>query len=188
MLEVEIKFTDPDFAVLEEKLSQARAEGCEPEHEEEDTYFNAPDRDFSKTDEALRMRCSGGSSVVTYKGPKVDAKTKTRAEIDVPLGAGEEPAENFARMLLRLGYRPAGVVRKIRKAYRLESGGLPVTVCLDTVQGLGRFAELEIKVPESQLETARSAILELAGTWGLKDSERRSYLELLLSKESSSSK
>ncbi|MFA5138197.1 MAG: class IV adenylate cyclase [Elusimicrobiota bacterium] len=188
MLEVEIKFTAPDFAVLEERLKQARAEESEPEHDEEDTYFNAPDRDFSKTDEALRMRCTGEASLVTYKGPKVDAKTKTRAEIDVALASGEEPAENFARLLLRLGYKPAGVVRKTRKAFRLESGGLPVTVCLDTVQELGRFAELEIKVPESQLETARNTILDLAGKWGLKDSERRSYLELLLSKEASSSK
>ena len=53
-------------------------------------------------------------------------------------------------------------------------------ICLDEVEGVGRFVELEILAPEEQLQEARRIVQELATTLGLNRSERRSYLELLL--------
>ena len=44
-----------------------------------------PCRDFAQTDEALRIRTVGDTSFVTYKGPKLDATTKTRRELELPL-------------------------------------------------------------------------------------------------------
>src|SRR5262245_2449607 len=84
MVEVEQKFRDVDFAVLERRLRELGAvEG--KQREEADHYFNAPDRDFARTDEALRIRRIGSANCVTYKGPKRDLQTKTRTEIEVPL-------------------------------------------------------------------------------------------------------
>jgi adenylate cyclase class 2 len=51
---------------------------------------------------------------------------------------------------------------------------------LDEVEGLGAFVELELAADESGLEEAKSRIASLALELGLSDSERRSYLELLL--------
>ena len=58
MLEVEMKFPVADFAPLEGKLRDwgAHAAGV---RQEADHYFNAPDRDFARTDEALRLRRIG---------------------------------------------------------------------------------------------------------------------------------
>jgi adenylate cyclase class 2 len=179
MLEVEMKFAGADLDRLERRLAEGGAR-ADPPRNDADHYFNAPDRDFARTDEALRLRRIGPANFVTYKGPKRDATTKTRTEIEVPLVEGDRVAEDFARLLTHLGYRPTAIVRKRRRVYHLERGGFPVEICLDEVEGLGRFAELEVQAPEEQLEAARAAVQQLAAELGLTASERRSYLELLL--------
>src|SRR5438270_12803454 len=68
MLEIEMKFPVADFAGIEQNLRHRQARPDQV-REEEDHYFNAPDRDFARTDEALRLRCVGLANVVTYKGP-----------------------------------------------------------------------------------------------------------------------
>jgi adenylate cyclase class 2 len=182
MLEVEMKFPVPDFAGLEKQL---RIWGAVPSAtlREADHYFNAPDRDFARTDEALRLRRVGASNRVTYKGPKLDATTKTRVEIEVSLADGDGPALDFCRLLENLGYRPVAVVPKCRRIYRFERDGSKMEVCLDEVDGLGRFAEIEVMAEERQLESAQQVLRQCAEELGLTTSERRSYLELLLAKK-----
>ena len=186
MLEIEMKFPVADFAAVQRTLSAWGAAPAEA-RTEADHYFNAPDRDFARTDEALRLRRIGPANYVTYKGPKRDAQTKTRTEVEVPLAEGDKPARDFASLLTYLGYRPTAVVRKQRTVYHLTRGGFALEVCRDEVEGLGRFVELEILAPEEQLEKARAVLLETAARLGLSASERRSYLELLLEKRQSSS-
>ena len=84
---------------------------------------------------------------------------KTRTELEVPLGAGHEAAEDFGRLLVHLGYHPVAVVRKSRRTFHLTRDGFEISVTLDDVQGLGVFAELEIGVAEDQLEAARGTLL-----------------------------
>ena len=118
MLEVEMKFPIQEFTPLEGRLRQFGArEG--PAVREADHYFNAPDRDFAHTDEALRLRRIGPTNRITYKGPKRDRQTKTRTEIEVPLAEGDRVADDFGRILVHLGYRPrrrpkGGIARRAR--------------------------------------------------------------------------
>jgi adenylate cyclase class 2 len=179
MLEVEVKYAGADFASLERQLRDWGAPE-DPPRTDADHYFNAPDRDLAVTDEALRIRRIGDRNFVTYKGPKRDALTKTRTEIEVALAPGSQPAEEFARLLVHLGYRPVAVVRKARRLFHLRRGGFALEVTLDDVEGVGRFAELEIQAPEEQLKAARDVLLQTAADLGLSAGERRSYLELLL--------
>lgn len=179
MLEVEMKFPVHDFINL---LQRLRAAGAEPGEtvEEADHYFNAPDRDFARTDEALRLRRIGLANRVTYKGPKRDALTKTRTEIEIALADGDRAAADFLQLLTSLGYRPVAVVRKRRQLWQVQRPGFPLEVCLDEVAGLGRFAELEILADDNQLDAARTVLLQTAQELGLDNSERRSYLEMIL--------
>ena len=179
MLEVEVKYrvADPDRVVaglhaLEAVLTEERAD--------EDHYFNAPDRDFKTTDEAFRLRRVGRDNWLTYKGPKRDAVTKTRTEIEVALAPGDQTAVATTRMLVSLGYRPVAVVRKRRAVYRVHHTGMPIEVCVDDVDRVGSFAEVEIVTDEAGYEEAKAAVLDLAAVLGLTDQERRSYLEMLL--------
>jgi adenylate cyclase class 2 len=182
MLEVEIKFPVPDFGPIEQQLGTWGARVVRP-RAEADHYYNAPDRDFASTDEALRLRRVGAANFVTYKGPKRDTQTKTRTEVEVPLAEGDDVAADFGRLLEHLGYRPVAVVRKRRRILQLEREGFNLEFCLDEVEGLGTFVEIETLASEARLPAARDLIVRTAGLLGLKTSERRSYLELLLTRQ-----
>jgi adenylate cyclase class 2 len=179
MLEIEAKYPVPDFAAVEAGLAAWGANAV-ADRQDADHYYNAPDRDFARTDEALRLRRIGPANFVTYKGPRRDTATKTRAESEVPLAEGDKVAEDFEQLLQHLGYRPVAVVRKHRRVFRLRREGYGLEICLDEVPEVGRFVELEIVAPESEYEPARAALLRAAEELGLGASERRSYLELLL--------
>jgi adenylate cyclase class 2 len=179
MLEIEQKFARADFTAIERRLAEWGARPGE-EHDEADHYFNAPDRDFARTDEAFRLRRVGPANFLTYKGPKHPGAVKIRTELEIPLRDGDEAAGQFTQMLGHLGYRPVAVVRKHRRTYHLERGGFALQVCLDEVERLGRFAEVEIVAPEERMAEARAVLADTAAALGLTDLERRSYLNLLL--------
>ncbi len=179
MLEIELKFPVDDFHRIETQLKQWNATPLGAQ-DEADHYLNAPDRDFGQTDEALRLRRIGEKNFVTYKGPKIDKTTKTRTEIEIPLGDGDAVANDFIRIVTLLGYKPVAVVRKKRTMSRITRGGFSLDVCLDKVIEVGTFVELEILAPEEQLDAARSVLHDIAAELGLKNSERRSYLQMLL--------
>ena len=182
MLEVEMKFPGADFASAERRLAEWGAQ-ADPGITEADHYFNAPDRDFARTDEAFRLRRVGSANFLTYKGPKRKDVVKIRTELEVPLRDGDEAAEQFMQLLVHLGYRPVAVVRKHRRMRHLEREGFALTVCLDEVERLGRFAEVEILAPEEQVDKARTVLADTAAALGLSELERRSYLGMLLASQ-----
>jgi adenylate cyclase class 2 len=181
MQEIEQKFAQADFAAIEERLRQW---GASPgvQQEEADHYFNAPDRDFARTDEAFRLRRIGPANFLTYKGPKQTSGVKKRIEIEVPLTDGPEAAGQFTQLLVHLGYRPVAVVRKQRQHYHWRQNDLNLTICLDEVEGLGRFAEVEVLAEAEREKAAEALILSTAAALGLTLVERRSYLEMVLAK------
>jgi adenylate cyclase class 2 len=180
MLEIEQKFADADFTAIETLLRTWGAH-LEKDQTEIDHYFNAPDRDFARTDEAFRLRRVGEANYLTYKGPKHAGPVKIRTELEIPLRDGDEAADQMRQLLTHLGYRFVAIVRKQRRMYPLERGGFSLTVCLDEVEHLGRFAEVEIVAVDEQKEAARAVLQEAAASLGLTKLERRSYLNLLLS-------
>lgn len=183
MLEIETKYRVADHGPVAEQL-RAWGVAVEPAREEVDHYFNAPDRDFARTDEALRIRSIGPGNVVTYKGPKLDKETKTRSEIEVPLAAGPHVAEEFGRLLVHLKYRPVARLHKCRVVAHLQRGGFDLEVCLDSVDGVGHFVELEILAEPDRQAEAKAVLAQLAADLGLRQSERRSYLEMYLERQS----
>jgi adenylate cyclase class IV len=64
--------------------------------------------------------------------------------------------------------------------YPLQRGGFQLTICLDDVESLGRFAEVEILAAEEQADAARKVLQEVAGQLGLSVLELRSYLAMIL--------
>ena len=179
MLEIEQKFARADFTLLERQLTGWGAVPGEA-HQEADHYFNAPDRDFARTDEAFRLRRVGFANFLTYKGPKQRADVKVRTELEIPLQPGDEAAADMTRLLTHLGYRFVAVVKKRRRTAALQRDGFSFTICLDEVEGLGRFAEVEVLAPEDRRADAERALAALAAELGLHAVERRSYLGMVL--------
>ncbi len=164
-MEVEIKARvenmDSIIKILHEMSAQFLREVLE-----EDEYFNHPCRDFARTDEALRIRNDG---TLTYKGPKVDMETKSREEVNVPVG----DMESTRKLLVSLGFVPVARVRKVRRYYDVNG----LTVCLDTVEGLGDFVEVECI---GEYMGCRERVMDMADKLYLKNFIRESYLEMLL--------
>ncbi len=182
LLEVEQKFPLADLAALRQSLAE-RGAIFEPAIEQADIYFAHPSRDFKQTDEALRIRRVGNENFVTYKGPKLDATTKTRQEIELPLVSGDEGYQSFAELLEVLGFRRVYEVRKQRVPGVLAWEGREVHLALDTVRELGTYLELEMVTDSQHVEAAKTCLASLARALQLSGPERRGYLDLLLSKD-----
>jgi adenylate cyclase class 2 len=177
--EVEQKHRVEDVAAFITQIA-GREVILEPPVLQSDQYFAHPARDFAKTDEALRIRTSGDESFVTYKGPKLDAATKTRCELELPLHPADTEGTKFAELLTALGFQPVATVRKQRRRFTIYRGEQCVEGALDEVDGVGTFVELELLASDQTLEETKRVIRELAQELRFGPSERRSYLELLL--------
>jgi adenylate cyclase class 2 len=178
MYEVEVKVEAGHDSVRE------RLAALEADHvgsvEQVDTYYDAPHRDFAETDEALRIRretdhgTDETTSKVTYKGPLVEAASKTRREFETVVADDE----TMASILRGVGFEPAAVVEKHREFYTVDG----YTITLDRVSDLGEFVEVEREVGEANVDDARDGAFEVLRDLGLDPDEqiRTSYLGLLL--------
>ncbi|MBL9092035.1 MAG: class IV adenylate cyclase [Planctomycetaceae bacterium] len=149
-----------------------------------DSYFNHPSRDFAQTDEALRIRTIGKRNFVTYKGPKLDSRVKTRRELEQPLADGAEAADRFCELLTALGFRATAVVAKWRASAEVDWRDTKYELAWDTVDALGEFLEIELVVDETERESAQTRIAALETELQCNSVERRSYLEMVLARGS----
>lgn len=177
--EVEHKYRLADAAELMERVRALGGTFGQP-IAQVDTYYAHPARDFATTDEALRIRRVADKACITYKGPKIDAGSKTREEIELPLSRGLQGAADHARLLEALGFQPVAEVKKHRRKANVTWEGRDIEVALDDVESIGAFVEIETAADEAGLESAKAALASLANEFDLRESERRSYLELLL--------
>ena len=176
MIEVEVKAKIDNFEDIEKKLKNLGAIKSKKEYQE-DIYFNSPIVDFAKTDEALRIRTTienGSDNIfITYKGPKIDSKSKTREEIEIKI----EDSEKCSKIFQHLGFTKVRAVRKNRQYYTYKN----FEISLDDVEGLEPYMEIEISLEDgNDYSEAQEKIFELFSKLGITDGfERTSYLELL---------
>lgn len=137
---------------------------------ERDIYYSHPCRDFAETDEALRIRIEDNTYTLTYKGPKLGKRSKSRFEEEVLFNE----LSAMKSILNEIGFVEVDNVVKVRDIYILNN----VEICVDRVDGVGDFVELE-KMGGDR-ESTESELFALAEELGLKRFERRSYLELKL--------
>lgn len=192
MLEIELKASIGGMAPAElEQRMQAAGFCLRQDCLEWDTYYNAPDRDFKKTDEALRIRehrtPDGANVLITYKGPKLDALSNTRTEFETRV----EDGDTLRSILGALGFAVILEVRKQRREYAGTGPFKSTCLCLDEVQGLGGFLELEYcaedGVCEEERDSIRNRLLSLLDELEIPrlNLTRQSYLELLMQRATS---
>jgi len=199
MYEVEVKVR-AEHETVRERLAtlDVRFRGTVTQ---EDTYYDAPHREFADTDEALRIRreksveAGAGdgdegtsehdgsgtdagveTTILTYKGPLVDSESKTRREAETAV----EDAEELSEILSALGFTPAATVSKERSVYTASGEG---TVALDRVAEVGEFVEIEFEADGGDgIDAAREHAYGVLRDLGLdpENGIRTSYLGLLL--------
>ena len=174
MLEIEIKVKVPTLGPIRNKLTQIGA--SHSEHLlEQDMYYNAPHRDFGKTDEALRLRTTSHGTTLTYKGKKeIICGSKVRKEYNLSV----ETREAAHEVLIHLGFVPVAEVSKERDYYVFED----FSIALDEVKDLGTFVEIELICEEEEnTNEPANRIASLATRIGVTgESISASYLELIL--------
>lgn len=172
MIEVEVKARINSFKEMEERLENLGAAKTKTEFQE-DIYFASPIVDFAETDEALRVRSTNNGIFITYKGPKLNDKAKTRKEVEMSIESAEKAKDIFTE----IGFRPVRTVRKDRKYYQYEN----FEISLDDVKGLPPYMEIEIALEDGEdYSLAQERIFELFERLNITDGfERTSYMELL---------
>ena len=172
MIEVEVKARINSFKEMEERLENLGAAKTKTEFQE-DIYFASPIVDFAETDEALRVRSTNNGIFITYKGPKLNDKAKTRKEVEMSIESAKKAKDIFTE----IGFRPVRTVRKDRKYYQYEN----FEISLDDVKGLPPYMEIEIALEDGEdYSLAQDRIFELFERLNITDGfERTSYMELL---------
>jgi len=175
MLEIEVKIEVPNLSPIRTRMDELHV--IPLILEERDIYYSPMDKNFAKTDEALRVRYSNGSCSLTYKGPRMKGRsTKAREEVTVTLDSGE----NIEKILDSLGFLRVFEVKKRREFYQYQGA----IVCIDEVEDLGSFIEIEMSSTDS-CEDAEVVIEKIKETLGIKGEHiPLSYFELLLLKRS----
>ena len=167
--EIELKAYYDNEEELRSKLESLGAVSVS-KLEEEDVYFSHPSRNFAETGEAFRLRKSGHDFCFTYKGPRHSSGIKIREEIEFSVG---DYSAAYA-MLEKLSFIPRGKVKKVREIFAYSD----ITICLDDVEEVGKFIEIEkIGSDKSAIE---QEILLIAQKLGISRLEKRSYLTMLM--------
>ncbi len=184
-IEVEVKVPLTDLHALG-KLLQSRGSRILSSETQYDEYYDHPCKSFKETDEAVRLRRrvpsgtrrstkgeSGQILELTYKGPRVDSKSKSRVEVSLVV----DDSESAKLFLERLGFKYVTTIIKRRVFYKVGDA----IASLDDVEGVGLFLEIErIVASGGEVEKTRDELLRLISSLGLDPSAsiRDSYLEL----------
>ncbi|MHA2103872.1 MAG: class IV adenylate cyclase [Candidatus Hodarchaeales archaeon] len=169
--------------------------------EEIDTYYeNKGNNKLAPEDKALRIRksmvttsdaCNEEKTELTFKGPKVSEKSKTRNEINLKIGN----MKKFDFLLQQLGFNPEMKVKKVRTVVKLllPKSDIYLNLSYDIVENLGNFIEIEtftgnfdqIVVIEEKIMSYWNSLLDSLDITEEKPrkSIRESYLELLIRNE-----
>ena len=135
-IETEIKLSIPGGAA--EALRLLERHGCRPLAPrvlQIDQTFDLPGRLLTGAGKLLRLRLEDGRGTLTFKGPPLPGRYKSREELEL---AVSDPAV-FASILDRLGYVPAFRYEKYRTTFSAGNGGI---LALDETP-IGVFLELE---------------------------------------------
>lgn len=183
MIEVEIKLPINNRKEIKEKLLSIGFV-LESREKETDTYFDNLSGEIRTRGQALRVReyvdliTGTAKAQINFKDRKIDQVSMTRTELETEIGQ----ASTIHQILNSIGFHEVcPVVSKIRTTYRKAS----LSACLDQVENLGDFLELEILVyTDVQYENALHKIEEVLGMLGcsINDTTRTSYLSMLQNK------
>lgn len=139
-----------------------------------DTYYDTPSFFHEGRDEALRIRSARDGTSLCFKGRDTGGIEKNRREFesDIDLEAGHA-------ILAALGFVRVGVVAKHRETYTFDN----MTICLDSVQGIGDFVEIEM-IQHFDSKQAKERLFEFAEALGLSNFVKESYIRMLQTKVS----
>ena len=176
-VELKLRYDRAEREKLAERLRDEGFKACGAENQE-DRYLTPKHRNIFMEDEALRVRRSGNASwSLNYKGKNTGGKLHERPELETAVGDGE----TLLAILKGLDFTELITVRKSRTVFTKGH----ITVCVDEVEGLGDFIEVEVMAEDGEATRARETIETVAKSMTLETAvpEPKNYPRLLLEKQ-----
>lgn len=173
MREIEIKLRVENLEELEKKLTD-NGLVISKEIDQHDVVYtdNSGSDIFSNVKEGdvfIRIRTQNGASELTLKQQRGPGLDKIEHETKI------EDSQAMHQILLLLGWKPVVEVKKKRKKGKLGE----YEICLDEVEGLGNFVELEKMTDDKNADPdkIKEELFEALKPFGLsqKDEEIKGY-------------
>jgi len=170
MREIEIKLKVKDLGALERELIKRGCKLSDPIRQEDVIFSNRPNffNNSKEGDIIPRIRKQGNVVQLNFKQQKSREMDNLEYEIKI------DNANSAQKMLEMLGWNAQVEVKKTRKEGRLGE----YTVCLDRVDGLGDFVELEkMTADDADVEKVRKELFDTMRVFGFseKDEEEKGY-------------
>ena len=173
MREIELKFKVDNLDVLINKLKEEQCEISAVKMQNDTIYVqNLDDTESKEGSVWLRVRKENDKIELNYK--KQSKKKMESEEIEFEVSS-YELANQF---LKALGYLPWVEVNKKRRYSKYKE----YNICIDEVEKLGSFVELEILVDKDNKEDYELALLEVAKKLGINPDKRiNSHYDTMIS-------
>jgi len=162
--EVEVKARIFDKKLIEEKLQDLECALSEPVRQEDAIYVNHnhPFDQHVPGNQYLRIRQSNNQALFTVKQPLSNDLDAIEHEVAI------DDAEEMREILLMLGYREEIQVKK----YRRKAQYGEYEICLDDVDALGSFIEVEKITDEEDSEAVQNELFEFLMSLGIRKEDR----------------
>lgn len=172
MREIELKFRVKEYKMLLEKLQNF---GCKIEEPiiQNDTIYVANLENTESTEGSLWLRVRKENQKIEMNLKKQSAKKEESQEIEFEVSSYEK-----ARAFLEtLGYKKWVIVNK-KRSY---SKYLQYNLCIDEVERLGNFIEIELLVEDYDTKDYLEDLYDVAGKLGLdKEDVVRSHYDTMI--------
>ena len=163
MKEIEVKAKITNFNSVVSKLKEMGCELSEPVFQEDIIFLskNTEFPDIKKGTNVLRIRNQSKKTVLTLKQPQENELDCIEKEV-----AFDDP-KKMKEILEYLDYHE--VIRVSKKRKKCNFG--KYKICLDEVEKLGKFIEVE-KISEEDSEKVQNELFQFLLTLGIKKEER----------------
>jgi|SRR5450759_91898 len=164
-IELRLEITEDDAVRLAQLMPSSDRVTSEVQ---EDTYFDTDTRTWSARDPVfkwLRLRQTKSGAELNMKIFDYSADGRTTGCTE--LGVSVSSLETTKAILSHLGFSELIHVRKVRASWMMRD----VLICIDEVEDLGRFVELEATVSHGDYTETLRYLKSFAGQLGLSGRE-----------------
>ncbi len=163
--EIEVKAKVKNIQEIAERLLSLNCVISAPQEQKDIIFTNFDDKLFAEFQSGinlLRIRESGGKALFTVKQPQSNEQDAIEYETEI----GD--AAQMAEALKVMGYHEAVKVIKKRRITKYKE----YEICLDEVDGLGSFIEMEIITESDDAEKIQDEMFYFLMSLGVKKDER----------------
>ena len=173
MREIELKFQVDNFDKIKSILESNNEELSE-EYRQSDTIYVSDLSDTESKEGSLWLRVRKVNDKIEMNLKKQSAKKMESEEIEFEVS----DYDLANRFLKTLGYQEWVQVNKVRRYSKYEN----VNVCMDEVERLGCFIELELLIEDNDDKDYESILLDYASKLGIDASRRiNSHYDTMIS-------